>query len=384
MDYYSLPADFQKKTIDLYAALNQQYADKKIEETYGQITIGANFSSGRYISELPRIDMHQLSEYIEYSYEKGIGFNYTLNAPFMNNMEFQRDGIEKILGFLQDLHRIGIRSLTISLPTLYEIIRASGLDFKIKASTICQINSVNKAMFYKNKGYGRIVLDESIYRDFDLLQRIVASYGDGVEIIINSLCNQNCAYRMFHYNQTSADAFGNSGISFYAPRCAHNLLSNPNNIMQLSWIRPEDLHYYRGIGIRFFKLQGREYAINGSPERAVKAYFDESYEGNLMNLLDLFSSNFKFKFFIDNRKLDGFLDGLYANRDRCHHDCNNCRYCDEYARKSIETNLDDDLILLTNEEQFKKIDRYQNLLFSIVQEQETRNAKKKPSVEFDI
>lgn len=375
VEYYSVPSDFKKETIDKLSILNNKYKDKKVRETYGQITIGSNFSSGRYISELPNVDMQALEDYVKYSRDRNIGFNYTLNAPFMNNQEFSKDGINKILYFLEKLYSMGIRSLTITLPTMFEIIKRLGLEFDIKASVICQINNVNKALFYKEKGYKRIVIDEGVYRNFNILEGIAKKFGSGVEIIINSLCNQNCANRMFHYNQTSGDAFGNPGISFYAPRCAHSLLKNPEKIMQLAWIRPEDLHYYRKIGIYNFKLQGREYAINGNLAKAVEIYFDEKFDGNLMDLLDLFSSNFKFKYYIENRKLDRFLEKFFYNRSFCQNDCSGCTYCSDFSQASIHKGIEQELQVLADDEQFQKIDSYQHLISAVLTERKKRESK---------
>ena len=223
MEYYSVPSDFSKKTIEGYQKLNKKYPECKVKETYGQISIGNAFASGRYLSEIPKISFSDLEEYVRYSKNAGIDFNYTFNASYMNNTEFTKEGVNQLKDFLRQLYDIGIRSLTVALPTLYEIIRSMNLDFEVKASVICQINNANKAAIYKEKGYDRIVVDEGINRDFNTLERIRTNFGDGVELIINSLCNQDCVYRMFHYNQTSGDAYGRPGFSFYNKRCTLNL-----------------------------------------------------------------------------------------------------------------------------------------------------------------
>lgn len=336
MEYYSVPSDFKKSTIDGYRQLHVKYKDCRVKETYGQISIGNNFASGRYLSEIPKISLNDLEEYVKYSEDAGIHFNYTFNASYMNNNEFTNEGIKQLKDFLFQLYDIGIRSLTVAMPTVYEIVKSTKLDFELKASVICQINNANKAAIYKERGYSRIVVDEGMNRDFNTLERIRDNFGDGVELIINSLCNQDCIYRMFHYNQTSGDTYGRPGFSFYNKRCTLNLFKDYHNLMHLSWIRPEDLKFYKAIGIHYFKLQGREYICNGDPVRAVETYFKKNYEGNLMDLMDLFSTNFNFKFYVENRKLDGFIEGLFHNRDLCKKDCNYCKYCDNYADASVD------------------------------------------------
>ncbi|MEK3834080.1 MULTISPECIES: U32 family peptidase [unclassified Paenibacillus] len=337
MRFFSIPADFKETTINGYVELAKQYPGSQVLETYGQISINNSFESGRINEYLPQIDMYDLTEYIRYCEAKGIGFNYVFNAPYMHNREFTAEGVKETKQFISALYKAGVRSLTVTLPSLMDLVNSMELDIKIKASVICQINSVNKALHYKKNGVDRIVLDESINRDFDMLRRIASAFGDKSEIIINSLCHQECTYRMFHYNQTSGVVRDpmDTGTNYYTTRCALKIFQDVNQLMKLSWIRPEDLHYYESIGIRYYKLQGREYVNRGNPLKAVEAYFRGSFDGNLMELLDMFSSNYAYKFSVDNKLLDGFLKPFYDIQGYCKKDCTRCSYCDRYASKSV-------------------------------------------------
>ena len=90
--------------------LNEKYTESKVIETYGQVTIDNYIGSGRAYDLLPQVDLEALEKYIAYSRERGIGFNYTLNSTCMGNMEFTREGILKIIRFLDELHRVGVFS----------------------------------------------------------------------------------------------------------------------------------------------------------------------------------------------------------------------------------------------------------------------------------
>lgn len=339
MKYFSMPADFKKETIDKYVRLNKEYDDSKIIETYGNITVGNNFESGRSVNLLPEIDLRDLGEYIHYSGEKGIDFNYTFNATHMQNREFTKKGILEMVSFLDSLYKAGVRSLTVAMPSLIELVKSSGYDFKIKASTLCQIVNANKAMAYKRMGVERIVADESINRNFATLKRIRNLFGRQVEIIVNAICHKNCMYRMFHYNQMSSDsieAVNETSVNYYSHRCLLQRYETVGNLLRLSWVRPEDLKYYTGIGIHYFKLQGRQAVLRGDPVRAVEAYFKESYQGDLMELLDMFDPTSNFRVFIDNKKMDGFIKPFYENEGFCKNECPNCNYCDSFAKEAIE------------------------------------------------
>ncbi len=339
MRNFSIPSNFRKETIDQYAKLNEESTNSRIIETYGQITVGNTLASGRPVSILQKIDIKCLSDYISYSMQKGIGFSYTLNASCLGNKEFSREGMIEIVSFLGKLYAAGVRSLTIALPSLIELVGTLKYDFLIKASVICQITNPNKAMFFKKMGVNRLVIDESLNRRFGVLRDIRDAFGEQVEIIVNSICHKDCVYRMFHYNEISHDfninSSENSSIAYYPHRCIKRRYEDISNFIKLTWIRPEDIKYYENIGISHFKIQGRQSVLTGDPVSALRYYFDEKYDGNLLELLDLFSPLNSFNINIDNSKLDGFVKTFYENPEFCKDNCEKCGYCSSYANKCI-------------------------------------------------
>ncbi|MEF2965788.1 U32 family peptidase [Paenibacillus sp. M1] len=364
MKYYTVAADFKKETIDGYAKLNANYKDSKVLETYGQATIGGILEGGRVLDDIPAISFKELQDYIEYSNSKGIGFNYSLNGSCMGNKEFTEDGVKEIKGFLYKLYDIGVRGLTVALPSLIEIIKSTGLDFEIKASIITKIDNVNKALFYKSMGCERIVTDESLNRSFKDLKNIRQAYGEKVEIIINSLCHKDCAYRMFHYNQTahdSVDKMTHSINTFYNHRCMLKRAENVGEVFKLCWVRPEDIKLYEEIGITYYKVQGRHTVSGGDPIRALECYFKQSFDGNLIDLLELFNSPYNFKFNLDNKKLDGFIKPFKEVDNFCKRNCYSCGYCERFAQK----NLDYDEAVQINKlatEFYENCDEFKNLI----------------------
>jgi collagenase-like PrtC family protease len=337
MKYYIVPADFKSETLDKYCELNDKYPDAKIIETYGQITVGNTLGSGRAGDLIPKIDLNMLSLYMQNSKKRGIDFNYTLNSTCLSNKEFRKEGIEEISGFLNTLYEIGINSITVAMPSLIELIKLSKYKFNIKASTVCQIINANKASCFKRLGVDRIVLDESINRDFNSLRRITKAFGSGVEVIVNVICNKNCIYRPFHHNQVSHDMnTEQTSATYYSHRCIMKRVEDVANLMRMNWIRPEDIKYYSDIGINHFKLQGRQAVLKGDPVKTVESYLKESYDGNLLELLDSFSPTNSFSVYLDNKKLDGFIAPFIEKNDFCKNDCESCRYCDAYVRKGTD------------------------------------------------
>lgn len=338
MKYFSLPSDFKVETLERYHAINQEYEHSMVAETYGQLTAANVLNSGRVIEGLPQADYGKLEQYVSDSKKWGIDFNYTLNPSCMGNLEFSDQGIREIKKLLQNLYSIGIESLTVSSPPLFEIVKASGLDFKTKASAICEIYTPDKALFYKNLGAERLVVDPDITRDFNRLKKITQVFGPGVEIIINNVCLKNCAYKMFHYNHDAHRVPGSTNQTvqdYYFNRCAMQKARHLKNVIRLNWIRPEDLKYYKASGIQWFKIQGRQNVLGGDVVKALRHYIEEDFQGNLYDLITIFAPYTSFQPYIDNKKLDGFVKTFFDNPNFCQNTCSICGYCDRYAKKSM-------------------------------------------------
>lgn len=339
MIFFSIPADFKNTTIDRLNQLNETYPNAKVIETYGQLSEGTFLNSGRTTDVIPYADFKVLEQYVEYGNKNNIKFHYTLNPSCMGNMEFEEEGIDKIQTLLNQLYEIGIYSFTIAIPPLMEIARSLNEKLEIKTSTICEITSPGKGMFYKNLGAKRIVADADITRDFKTLKNICKAFGDGVEIIVNNVCYKNCAYKIFHYNHDShCNQKGNiKGLikDYYTNRCSLQKSQEPENLIKINWIRPEDLKYYKEIGIRHFKIQGRQSVLKGNLIRTVESYMKEDFDGNLFDLITLFAPYNAFQPYIDNKKLDQFVERFYRYPNFCTDLCESCGYCASFAEKAM-------------------------------------------------
>lgn len=365
MRYYSMPSDFKKETIDQYVELNRSYEHSAVAETYGNITVGNFFASGRLIRQTPKIDWYDLKGYIEYSRNRGIDFNYTLNSTHLHNAEFTEAGAGELKDFTREIYRAGVRSVTVTMPSLVELIQSTGLDIKIKVSCLSQITNPNRALAYKRMNVDKIVIDESLNKDFFTLKRIRQAFGEKIEIIVNQICDKNCMYRLFHYNMIAGDARGTSnkvGIDYFEHRCVLQQLKTMDNPLKLCWVRPEDIKYYSKIGINYFKLQGRHtFVQGGDPVKTLKCYFDESFDGNLMDLLSMFANLTSFKVHVENKKLEGYIKPFYEQDNFCKNDCDQCGYCQSFADKCMDVNEAREVVKLAKKF-YDEYDQYQKIL----------------------
>lgn len=354
---YKMPADFKKKTIQEYQNLNEQYQGRAcVSEVYGQMTDYAPGLGGRDYQDLPQVSKSELEKYVKYCNAHGIEFNYVLNGSCMGNQEFDADFHPKFSAFLSELYEMGIRTLTIALTSLLEIIKHHPYPFHVKISVINNITTVNEAKSFFDLGADRVVLSESLNRSVYQLQKIASVCGDQTEIIVNSMCKKNCVYRMAHYNQTTHDSMAGDSKkirTYYKHRCLMDRAKELGNLAKLCWIRPEDIPKYHALGISNFKIQGRQHAYRGDPVRTAEIYMKENYDGDLLQLLELFFPLHSFHFPLNNKQMDGFIDPFFIYPDWCKDDCESCHYCRDAVAKAVDLNkarhVNDNLKIFFNE-----------------------------------
>ena len=328
------------------------------------------------------MDLYDLNDYIAYSNKNNIGFNFTLNATHIHNQEFTEKGAASILEFLGQIHGAGVRSITVTMPSLLELIKSAPYDFKIRVSCLSQITNPNRALAYKKMGAEQIVVDESLNKDFYALKRIREAFGEKVEIIVNQICDKNCMYRMFHYNMIAGDPMGTTNkasINYYEHRCVLQQLKTVDNLLKLCWVRPEDIKHYVAIGINYFKLQGRHtFVQGGDPVRTTRCYFEESFDGNLIDLLTMFAKLTSFTVYVDNKKLEGFIKPFMEKESFCKNNCGACGHCESWTKKCIDLDTAKNVVNLAKEF-YKDYDQYQGILDSLAAKD--KNLEKKEGEE---
>lgn len=323
-------------------------------EFYGVLPTSA-MGSGGSGPNIPQMTIEQAEEFIRLAHSAGLPFNYLLNAPCMNNMEWHRSTHEALREHLTWLCDIGVEGVIVAIPYLLELVKCQFPQLRLEVSTISHVNSVARAQFFESLGADAIMLDSNINRDFKLLEAIRKVVKCELGILTNSSCLYQCPYEYYHNNTLGhASQTHNQLGGWYMDYCVlHCSMSNFSDLSQLikaRWIRPEDIHIYEELGIDFFKVGGRamstEWIINAS-----EAYASLSYQGNLHAILNNFSPKTRCvgdnlsdtqittiasppKVYIDNQALDGFID-FFMKQD-CISECGRCQYCQEVANRVVK------------------------------------------------
>ncbi|MFX1297632.1 MAG: hypothetical protein ACFFD2_22635, partial [Promethearchaeota archaeon] len=188
---------------------------------------------------------------------------------------------------------------------------------------------------------------EDKQRDFSLIQKIMQTNPRiELELFLNSNCLFNCAFRDYHRIITSHPRNSQPWLN----KCKIKRLKDPVELLKArGWIRPEDIKLYHEMGIKYYKIVGRENCridFEHTVFKTIKIYFKESFKGNFIDLITNFNKNsYLHKFCIENELLDDFLRYFYDNPNiskRCDEGCLNCRYCYDVGKKVIKLNQETD------------------------------------------
>lgn len=285
----------------------------------------------------------EVETFIDYARERGIKFNYTVNASCIGNQESTRHGRKKIIEYLQWIDQIA-DAVTLTIPLLIQIVKER-FDLEIVVSTIAAVDCVRRVQFFEALGADRIVLDIRANRDFELLRGIRSAATCNIELMVNNGCLLDCPYQYYHYNTGSHASHEDEVfyIDYCVQKCFDHRMSDLTEYIKMPWIRPEDLHHYQPM-TDWFKIAGREMSTEWVVNCA-KAYANQRYEGNLLDLITMvLPSVNEFAqimlppsptLYLDNRKLDRFL-GHWLSGHRCVN-CEACQYCRQIAIEYVQT-----------------------------------------------
>lgn len=288
----------------------------------------------------------EVAAFTKYARERGIKFNYTINASCLGNNESTREGRKKIIEHLEWVEQVA-DAVTLTIPLLVEIVKER-FDLEIVISTIAAVDCARRVQFFDALGADRIVLDIRANRDFELLRSIKATATSKIELMVNNGCLLDCPYQYYHYNTGSHASHEDENfyIDYCVQKCFDHRMSDLAEYIKIPWIRPEDLHHYQPVA-DWFKIAGREMSTDWIVNCA-KAYANQTYEGNFLDLITMVlpSVNEFAQFvlppaptlYLNNRKLDGFL-AHWTHGHRCVN-CEACQYCRKIANEQIQVDMD--------------------------------------------
>ncbi len=371
----SLPANFDEELLD-------QVRDTAVAEVYGRFA-GDRGGGGRARFMLAPVGRGRFAQYVAAVHRRGLRFNYLINAACFGNREFTRAGQRDLNRLLDWLTELGVETITVSVPSLLELIKARYPHFRVKIGVYAHITTPQQARHWEDLGADCITVESiSANREFGRLRALRRAVHCDLQLLASCGCLQFCPFSYYHAAGLSHASRPGTGLflDYCVLRCSLLKLADPVNYLRADWIRPEDLALYEELGYSSFKLTER-----GSPSELLltraRAYTARHYEGNLLDLVQAYGHRagpaptqprlprlWEFREFvrprqvspgrllpwrelikqmgmlfplqgdppvhIDNRALDGFLDPMRA-RSCAERDCGECGHCARTAARAV-------------------------------------------------
>ena len=289
-----------------------------VRSTYGclQTQLGGH---GRAPGDVPYVDPEQLVEHVAHVRNTGIEFLYLLNG-LCRHLDLDdaptRAAFLDQLGWILD--RVAPDCLVISDRRVARLVRSvwAAHEIRIRVSTIAGVRKEADLLPWIELGIDGVVLHHDCGRDFDAivaLGRFVAQKAPhvGIELLLNEGCIRGCFARQAHYARLAATTI--EYTEGFQQTCNVPRFEDPARLLAAAWIRPEDLAVYRSLGVRRFKIAGREMSEPWL-DRCVRAYILECHEGNLLELFTMTPPGLGVGaadiIHLENASLRGFLEDI--------------------------------------------------------------------------
>ena len=248
------------------------------------------FSGGRPMKEVHELEHRKKAEdYIKYAKTNNLEFNYLLNGTELIE-EFSKETTKKIHENLDWISGMGVKWVTVCNPRLAKIVNDNFSNLNINISIFAHIRTIRQIEFWQRLGAKSINLDRELVRNTKQLKLLTKNTDVDLILLANDPCLLNCPYELYHDSSMSKNSVtGEKYYHYCSFTCMLEYISNPVEIIKSSFIRPEDINYYENIGIKNFKIVDRnrttKFIVN-----AVNAYVNREYNGNLIDLMSIYSS----------------------------------------------------------------------------------------------
>ena len=331
---FSFPYNGDTAVLDAQLAMNGRNGNR-VREIYLGVPQEVS-GSGRAGSE-GRLGTDEFVATVERIHDAGVGVDMTMNATCGGSEWYSEEGVSRIVDFVRTMHEEhGVEAVTLANPFHIERVRSACPDIEISASVLAEIDCVSRAQAFADAGATTFTPATSINRDLKQLAAIGRATGLEVKLMVNEGCLYKCPYRLFHMNLIShRSKEGTAEGRDFSFACGDRIERDPAEIFRSNWVRPEELSLYaKTCSASYFKIVGRD-MLASKVLRSCTAYLDESYDGNLLDLMcsSIGFYNVEKSAFIDNKALG--TSGYFKRLSSCNRKCHECAYCSELAAKYV-------------------------------------------------
>ena len=254
-------------------------------------TARAIVGAGRASTSLSDIAWDSLALAVRESRRLGADFEYLLNDPDPRGLEDDQDSRAMLVEQLRQIDAIGVASVKVAHPVVAELaLRHTGM--RVGVSKFARTRSPQQAQRWQEVGVHSICLEPAAVRDLPLLRAIRSSIDCELEVLANDACLAGCPYALAHASYSARSCHDDAAPSYthyYSLRCLNAFLSQPDQLLRATFVRPEDVCAFRDAGVDSFKLTDRAMSTAWLVH-VLQAYAGGSYSGNLADLFPLHSA----------------------------------------------------------------------------------------------
>ncbi len=239
---------------------------------------------------------NELKEIIDYSHERGVKVNLTLNILYKENE------IQDVLDFVSKAYAFGIDAIIIQDIGIFNIIKTNFKKVFLHASTQMTIHNLEGALFLQDLGFKRIVLSREL--SLEEIKNITQNTTIEIEVFVHgALCF--CYSGRCFMSSFIGERSGNRGRCAQPCRKVYQLIKDEHILAKSYLLSPKDINTLPIIdrlidaGIHTFKIEGRmknpEYValVNSNYkkyiEKAKKGKFDTIDPLDNEELLQIFN-----------------------------------------------------------------------------------------------
>jgi len=286
-----MPDNNDSELSDMVERLLKRESKHTIKSIFGKPTSNDKIGSGRAnILYGTGIDREAMEERVKTFQARELEYEYSLNSikPDARDLEKRPYIIEE----LKWLEKSPITKVTMANYELIKMAQKYCPNVDVTVSFNAGVDTKGKLRrFAKLPNVKAINTDRTTYRNIPLLKELVKEadkYDAKVRLIANLGCMTDCPREEEHRIvkgvvstiESPEEEYHYGPCTFY---CLREQLENPEELLKLPIIRPEDLDVYEQIGIDSIKLVERAQTTEWN-EKVIGHYLDGHYEGNILDL----------------------------------------------------------------------------------------------------
>lgn len=267
----------------------------------------------------------------------GIKLDLLFNSNCYGAFSLSKQLSNMVCTSIEHLDKIGcgVEIVTTASPFIAHIIKMYFPNIEVRSSVNMKIGTV-KGMEYLADLFDSFHVQREYNRNLVRLHQLrewANSNGKRLILLGNSGCFAHCSGQIFHDNTVAhqSEICLQTNVDDFNPYVCWRQLSDPNNwvkLLQNTWIRPEDIHYYDGI-VDTIKLATR---IHHLPGLVIDAYARRRLIGNTLDLFEPTFSGALAPFIMDNT---AFPKNWFKKTTSCDKLCYRCNYCKDVLEKVL-------------------------------------------------